>query len=74
MRSDADGLNARGFRGRARASFLMFEGGADEGGEERVGFERFGFELGVELAAEKPRMIGGFDNLDVVFVGSTTGD
>ena len=53
---------------------LMVERGADEGGEERMRLEGFGFEFGVELAAQEPRVIGGFDNFDVVFVGSAAGD
>ncbi len=53
---------------------LVLEGGADEGGEERVRFEGLGFEFGMELAAEEPWMVGGFDDFDVVFVGSAAGD
>ena len=52
----------------------MFEGGADECGEERMRFEGLGFEFGVELAAEKPWMLGRLDDLDVIFVGRAAGD
>ena len=37
-------------------------------------FERLGFEFRMELAAEEPRMVRSFDDLDVVFVGSAAGD
>ena len=53
---------------------LVIEGSADEGGEKRMRLERLGFEFGVELAAEEPGVIRGFDNFDVVFVGSAAGD
>ena len=53
---------------------LMVERGADEGGEKRMRFEGLGFEFGVELAAEKPGVIGGFDNFDIIFVGRAAGD
>ena len=53
---------------------LVFERGADEGSEQRMRLEGFGLEFRVELTAEKPGVIGGFDNLDVVFVGSASGD
>src|SRR4029077_3495161 len=48
------------------AEFLSFvlEGGADECGEERVRFERLGFEFWVELAAEEPWVVWGFDDFD----------
>jgi len=71
---DGGGLDAGGFRGGARTGFFVFEGGAYEGCEERVRLERLGLELGVKLAAEKPRMLGGFDDLDVIFVGGAAGD
>ena len=54
--------------------FFMLDGGTDEGGEERMRFERLGLEFRMELAAEEPWMIGSFDDLDVVFVGSAAGD
>jgi hypothetical protein len=53
---------------------FVVERGADEGGEERVRFERLGFKFGVELATEEPRVIGGLDNFDVIFVGRAAGD
>jgi hypothetical protein len=37
-------------------------------------FEGLGFEFGVELAAEEPRVVRGFDDFDVVVVGSAAGD
>src|SRR6266851_2460610 len=40
----------------------LVECGAHKGGKERVRLERFRFELGMELHADKPRMIGEFDN------------
>ena len=58
----------------ARALLFVFEGSAYEGGEERMRFERLGFEFGVELAAEEPGVIGGFDDFDVIFVGGAAGD
>jgi len=59
--------------GRVLLEFVL-ERGADEGGEERVRLEGLGFEFGVELAAEEPRVVRGFDDFDVVVVGSTAGD
>ena len=62
--------------GRGGADFLLFvlESRADEGCEKRVRFERFGFEFRVELAAEKPGVLRGFDDFDVVSVGGASGD
>src|SRR5579859_2074460 len=74
VRGDADGLDARRFRGWTCARLLVFKGGADEGGEERMRLERFGLEFGVELAAEEPGVLGGLDYFDVVFVGGAAGD
>src|SRR5207249_8832184 len=53
---------------------LLLEGSADESGEERVRFERLGFEFRVKLAAEEPRMVRGFDDFDVIFVGRAASD
>ena len=53
---------------------LVIEGGADEGGEKRMRLERLGFEFGVELAAEEPGVVWGFDDFDVVFVWGAAGD
>src|SRR6266481_8926019 len=39
-----------------------------------MGLERLGFELGVELAAEKPGMVGCFDDLYVIFIRSASRD
>jgi hypothetical protein len=44
-------------------------GGADEALEERMAVERPRLELGVELAADEPRVIGELDDLDQRFVG-----
>src|SRR5450759_3070463 len=46
----------------------------DEAREQRVRLQRLGFELGVELAAEIPRMVGEFADLDVGIVGRLAGD
>ena len=48
--------------------------GADEGGEEWVRGQGLGFEFGVELTAEEPGVVGGFDDFDVDAVGSASGD
>src|SRR5712692_1505058 len=62
----------RGFQPRADAAvFGRFErqpalvGGADKRRKERVRRERLRFELGVELAADEPGMVGRLDDLDV---------
>ena len=60
--------------GGARFLDPMLQGGADEGGEERMRFEGLGLEFGVELAAQEPRVIGSFDDFDVVFVGGAASD
>ena len=62
------------FRGGAGLGFFVFEGSAYEGGEERMRLEGLGLEFGVELAAEEPGVIGGFDDFDVIFVGGAAGD
>ena len=77
MGRDGYGLGAMGlgdFSHRAIFVFFMLDRRADEGGEKRMRFERLGFEFGVELAAEEPWMVGRFDDLDVIFVGSAAGD
>jgi len=74
VRGHNDGLGAARLTGQPRSVFLVFEGCSDKGGEQRMRFERPGFEFGVELAAEEPRVLGGFDDFDVVFVGGATGD
>ena len=56
------------------ALVAVFDAGADEGGEQRVRSQGFGFEFGVELAAEEPWVVGGFDDFDVHAVGSASGD
>lgn len=67
------GLHA-GLCGSAEAVVSVFRAGADEGGEERVRGEGLGLELGMELAAHEPRMIGDFDDFDVHAIGSFSGD
>ncbi len=74
MGSYRGGLDAWRLASRARAGLFVFQRGADEGGEERMGFERLGFEFGMELATEEPGVLGGFDDFDVIFVGSAAGD
>src|ERR1700754_738463 len=59
---------------RAIFVFFVLDGSADEGGEERMRLERLRFELGMELAAEEPWMVRSFDDLDIIFVGSASGD
>src|SRR5579862_2769867 len=54
--------------------FFMLDGRADKGREKRMRFERLGFEFRMELAAEEPWMVGCFDDLDVVLVGSAARD
>ncbi len=39
-----------------------------------MGLEGLGFEFGMELAAEEPRVFGGFDNFYVIFVWGAAGD
>ena len=48
--------------------------GRDKRTEKRVRLERFRFEFRVELAAEKPRVVGGLDDFDVIFVGRASSD
>jgi hypothetical protein len=36
--------------------------------------ERFGFEFGMELAAEKPGMVRGLDDFDVLVIGRAAGN
>jgi len=68
------GLGCDGAGCWARLLEFVLERGAYEGGEEGVRLGGFGFELGVELAAEDPRVVWGFDDFDLVVVGSTAGD
>src|SRR5690242_13675944 len=63
-----------GCRDRAHALFAIFQGGTDERGEKRMGLERLRLEFGMELAAEKPGVLGGFDDFDVILVGGAAGD
>src|SRR5580698_4221830 len=48
-----------------RPALAMFVRRGDKGGEQRVRFQWLRLEFGMELAAEKPGMIGYFANLDV---------
>ena len=58
----------------ALAAVAIFEAGADERGEERMRSQRLGFEFRMELAADEPRVVGGFDNFYVNAVRSASGD
>src|SRR5438034_6219485 len=50
----------------AARPLLLIEGGAHEADEERVTAARIRRELGVELAAEEPRVAGQLDHLDEI--------
>src|SRR4029078_4633939 len=50
----------------AARPLLLLEGSAHEADEERVAAARIRRELGVELAAEDPRMPGQLDHLDEI--------
>jgi len=52
----------------------IFQAGADEGGEERVRCQRLGFEFGMELAAQEPGMVRGFDYFYVDAVRCASSD
>src|SRR5579864_4210589 len=65
------GLNLH-LRGQAAAAVLV--GGANECPEQRMRLHGLGFELGVELAAEKPRMVRDFADLHVNSVRRLAGD
>src|SRR5260370_36318625 len=67
-------VSVRSRKRRGGASVFVLDGGADEGREERMRFERLGFEFRVELAAEEPRVVGGLDDFDVIFVRSASSD
>ena len=58
----------------ARECFFVLDGCTDECGEKWMRFERFRFEFRMELAAEKPRVLGRFDDFDVIFVGRAARD
>src|ERR1700722_7124568 len=57
-----------------RAALAEFVRRRDKGGEQWMRLEGFGFELGMELAAEKPGMIGDLANLDVPRIRRLPGD
>src|SRR5438309_8996802 len=42
----------------------LLQGGADEAGEQRVGPHGPGLELGMELTADEPRVLGELDHFD----------
>lgn len=54
---------------RTLVGLAMGEGGPHEGFEQRVRKKGLRFELGVELYADKPGVIGHFDHLHQVPVG-----
>src|SRR6202035_3546634 len=54
--------------------FFVLERRTDKVREEGMWLERPGFELWMELAAQKPRMVRSFDDLDVILVRSAAGD
>src|SRR2546425_6872279 len=57
----------------ARMELLVIERGTHEAGEQRMRSHRPRFELGVELAADEPRMIRQLDHLDERAVGRQAG-
>src|ERR1035437_7396623 len=59
--------------GRLAPVALLFRR-ADEALEQRVRLHGFGFELGMELAAQIPRMVGEFADFDVGIVRRLAGD
>src|ERR1035437_2831227 len=59
--------------GRLTPIALLFRG-ADEALEQRVRLHGLGFELGMELAAEIPRMVADLADLDVGIVGRLARD
>src|SRR5438309_3776543 len=59
------------FRSRAMA---VLPGCADERRKKRMGGQRLGLELRMELATQKPGVVGRFDDLDVDAVRSAAGD
>jgi hypothetical protein len=58
----------------AEAFLAMDVGCADEGLEEGVRLERLGLELGVELAAEEPRVVSEFADFDELAVVGAASD
>src|SRR5690349_11627479 len=59
---------------RLQARLFVLQSGADESRKQGMRLERLGLEFGMELAAQKPRMLRGLDNLHVIFVWSTPGN
>ena len=59
---------------RAKAALAVFGAGLDERREQWMRRERFRFEFGVELAADKPRMVGHLDDFDIGAVRRAAGD
>ena len=60
--------------GHSESRPAILEAGAHERGEKRMRRERLRFEFRMKLAAKKPRVVGCFDDFDVVFVGGAAGD
>src|SRR5215831_17421791 len=52
----------------------VFDTGANESSKQRMRRERLRFEFWMELAADKPRMIGHFNDLNVHAVRSASAD
>src|SRR5450759_1928266 len=67
------GTEQRLLNGRLAPVALLFRR-ADEALEQRVRFHGLGFELGMELAAEIPRMVADLADLDVGIIGRLAGD
>src|SRR5437763_7704345 len=57
-----------------QAAHVLSVGGADERLEERMRLHRLGFELGMELAAQEPGVVGDLADLDVGAVGGLAGE
>src|SRR6185295_10367303 len=52
----------------------LLEGRFNEAGEQRMRFERAALELGMELDADEPRMVGALDDLGQLVVGRHAGE
>src|SRR5579864_1602670 len=65
---------SRSDRSRARSLFLMFQRCTDERSKQRMRLQRLGFEFRMELASQKPRMLGRLDNLHIIFVRRASGN
>ena len=60
--------------GLTEAQMTVFKARAHERGKQRMRSERLGFEFGMELAADEPGVVRGFDDFDVHAVGCASGD